>query len=201
MARRWLHSFPASYDASKHDGIWQLDTNEYGIVGEDRDGDDGEEPELPGDDEEPEPGHGADGAYPPAPSGGRRPGRRAAGEHKRLVNRMTSHEAFRWRAVILDEAVAVKNMDGAAWRQVRLVPKDAVNFASATPAQNRVTDWAAYVVMMWLTSRIGEVYQDHMSLTDRELTDPGFSPGYEAGHPDLLTVAGARDDPVVGQLR
>ncbi|KAK3302578.1 uncharacterized protein B0T15DRAFT_497038 [Chaetomium strumarium] len=32
-----------------------------------------------------------------------------------------------------------------AWLMIRLIPKEALGFASATPAQNRVVDWIAFM--------------------------------------------------------
>jgi SNF2 family DNA or RNA helicase len=55
--------------------------------------------------------------------------------------------SFKWRTVIVDECTAIKNVKSASWRAIKLLPKQHIGMVSATPAQNRLTDWQAYTLL------------------------------------------------------
>jgi hypothetical protein len=60
---------------------------------------------------------------------------------------MTVATDFRWRAVIVNEAAALRNSKSLGWRMINALPKDAVGFKTATPAKSRVTGWQ---VISWM---------------------------------------------------
>ncbi|SPQ19242.1 5a583e6d-5566-4cf2-9561-f4884ab127d6 [Thermothielavioides terrestris] len=57
---------------------------------------------------------------------------------------MTVATDFRWRAVIVNEAAALRNSKSLGWRMINALPKDAVGFKTATPAKSRVTGWQTH---------------------------------------------------------
>lgn len=100
---------------------------------------------------------------------------------------MTSCKAFKWRAVICDEAVALRSPKSIAWRMVQALPKEALGGATATPAQNKITDWLGYTFACWLMSAIHDLYLWPAGKDAVDLTSKAFEPSHDANEPNLLT--------------
>ena len=80
-------------------------------------------------------------------------------------------------------------------------PKVCVGFATATLAQNRVTDWVAYTHLAYITGNISKVFLMPHTMSYSDLRADDFIPSYEAGDPSLITIAGADDNEDVKGLR
>jgi hypothetical protein len=91
-------------------------------------------------------------------------------------------------------------MRGAQWRMIRLIPTIHRGFASATPSQNRVTDWASFTRLMWDGSKIKPLFDPGEDVDMDALLLPSFSPSYTEGSLNLITTK-PDTDPVVGQLK
>jgi hypothetical protein len=96
---------------------------------------------------------------------------------------MTRCKTFRWGLVLADEAAAVRNTDSMCWRTIQAIPKDAFGGASATPAQNRVTDWTGVSLLMWVTSAIKDVWANPPVGVD-SMVLLGLQPSYTNDGPD-----------------
>jgi hypothetical protein len=115
--------------------------------------------------------------------------------------RMTRYTGFQWRTVIADEATVIKNRERVAWRTLKMQPEDCIGFATAMPAQNRVTDWVVYTHLAYITGDISNVFLMPHDMSYSELRADDFIPSYEAGDPSWITIAGADDNDVVKDLR
>jgi hypothetical protein len=102
---------------------------------------------------------------------------------------------------VADEATSVRNPRGAGWRIIHQLRKQSVGFCTATPAQNRVTDWFGYTFMAWHVSAIPEVFQWPETVTAAEMIEPNFRPGYESGDNCLLTKFSHLENDLVAELR
>ncbi|KAK3311372.1 uncharacterized protein B0T15DRAFT_507940 [Chaetomium strumarium] len=201
MAKRWVSSVNARYKPSEMVGPWKLDQVELrkrergktpmrpDPVDEDGSGsEDGDDDVY---DEDMDSDVLAEPVYEPVYDssdddalGSSKP---KIAKCKIYTLRMTSCKDFKWRCVIADEAATMRHRERLAWRMIRLIPKEALGFVSATPAQNRET------------GGMDRYFTMPPGLSATDLIADDFRPSYEGL--EAITRFSPDENSVVAQLK
>lgn len=115
----------------------------------------------------------------------------------RIDLHMTRCKAFKWGLVICDEATALRNPNSQCWRTIHAIPKDCWGGASATPAQNRITDYKGFALMVWQTA--DDILERWCPSAELDLLKTN-EVTYDANS-DKLVTSTYDDDPIVASLK